>query len=197
MASHLNNPLSFRELLDSDAVTPATSKALAERIRIGAGKPLFFDEHQYLLLQTVCDLLSGQPAGQRLVNIAAFIDDRLVKGLTKGWRYDTMPPDARMYSEGLKGIEQTAAAMFNRPFLQLDAIGQIELLRLIQSGNVPGDVWKMMPPAIFFEELLAEVVEIFYAHPAALEEINYIGMADAHGWQRIGLNEIEFLLKDK
>lgn len=48
-----------------------------------------------------------------------------------------------------------------------------------------------MDAALYFEELLALVVDIYYAHPLASEEIGYTGMADAHGWQAIGLDERE------
>jgi hypothetical protein len=39
--------------------------------------------------------------------------------------------------------------------------------------------------------MLAELTEYYYAHPLAQEEIGYVGMADAHGWTRLGLNELE------
>ena len=38
---------------------------------------------------------------------------------------------------------------------------------------------------------LTECVEVFYSHPIACESIGYVGMADAQGWKRIGLNERE------
>ena len=41
----------------------------------------------------------------------------------------------------------------------------------------------------FFEELLAELTENYYAHPLAQEEIGYVGMADLPKWVNIGLNE--------
>jgi len=52
-------------------------------------------------------------------------------------------------------------------------------------------MWRTLPAARFFEELLAEVVETYYAHPLAQEEIGYAGMADAPGWRAIGLDERE------
>ncbi|MBW3634848.1 MAG: GMC family oxidoreductase [Armatimonadetes bacterium] len=48
-----------------------------------------------------------------------------------------------------------------------------------------------MPSPRFFEELLAEATEHYYAHPLAQEEIGYAGFADAPGWKRIGLDERE------
>jgi gluconate 2-dehydrogenase gamma chain len=43
----------------------------------------------------------------------------------------------------------------------------------------------------FFEELLAEATECYYSHPVGADEIGFTGFADAHGWQRIGLNQLE------
>jgi hypothetical protein len=48
-----------------------------------------------------------------------------------------------------------------------------------------------MPANRFFEELLVLATETYYAHPLAQEEIGYAGMADAAGWQAIGLDERE------
>ena len=48
-----------------------------------------------------------------------------------------------------------------------------------------------MPAARFFEEMLSEVVALYYSHPLAQEEIGYVGMADARGWPRVGPGELE------
>jgi hypothetical protein len=61
----------------------------------------------------------------------------------------------------------------------------------VQRGDVEGGVWDTLPAQRFFEELLAEAVECYYSHPLAQEEIGYVGMADAHGWQAISLNRLE------
>jgi hypothetical protein len=85
--------------------------------------------------------------------------------------------------------------MFDRAFIQLGRTEQTAVLKSLQEGTASGSVWQKMSAATFFEELLAEATEIFYAHPSAQEEIAYTGMADAFGWTKIGLNETDDLTR--
>jgi hypothetical protein len=64
-------------------------------------------------------------------------------------------------------------------------------LLAVQRNGAPGQTWKIVPAGRFFEELLAELTECYYSDPSAQEEIGYVGFADAHGWQALGLNELE------
>ena len=180
----------IRSLINSDAVTPVTTKALNDRLQM-ATTNVFFDDYNYHLLSIICDRLVDQSPGNRMVNIAAFIDERLAKRKSGGWRFDHMPPDHEMYRKGLIGVDETAGVLFNAVFDQLTIEKQNAVLQALQSGTATGMIWQQMSSVTFFEELLAEATETFYAHPLAQEEIGYAGMADAYGWQKVGLNEME------
>jgi hypothetical protein len=175
-------------LLQTDYVTPITKQVLEERMAYAGGTPLFFDGPAFEVLSIVCDLLVAQDSHNRIVNIASFIDQRLKENTGDGWRYNNMPTDKEMYVNGLKGINENSTLLFKVPFIQLSKDQQLELLQSLQEG-AEGAVWKELPSKRFFEELLAEVTEIFYSHPLVQEEMGYVGMADAKGWTRIGLNE--------
>jgi hypothetical protein len=176
-------------LLQTDYVTPITKQVLEERMA-GAGEaPLFLDAPAFEIFSVVCDLLVAQDSQNRILNIASFINQRLKENTGDGWRYNNMPTDKEMYINGLKGIGETSNLLFKVPFIQLSKDQQLELLQSLQKGTAEGAVWKEMPSKRFFEELLAEVTEIFYSHPLVQEEMGYVGMADAKGWIRIGLNE--------
>jgi gluconate 2-dehydrogenase gamma chain len=184
-------------LLESDAVTVPTAKALTSRLEEKSWTPAFFDQYTFLVLKTVTNLLLDQTGDENSVEIAVHIDERLAKGLTDGWRYDKMPQDGEMYLKGLKGIDETSTLTFNQAFIKLTKDQQIQALRAIQSASAAGSTWQEMSSSRFFEEILAETTEIFYAHPTALQEIEYIGMADAFGWKKIGLNQMEVPIKEK
>jgi len=184
---HLSGTIA--SLLATDAVTPATAKALNERLQRQETTPRFFDAKKYHLLSVICDILMDQSAENRLVPIATFIDERLADGRSNGWRFDHLPPDPEMYSWGLQGIDETADIMFFQNLVSLAKYKQKAVLQAVQTGSAAGVIWERMSPVSFFEELLAEATEVFYAHPSAQEEINYHGMADAHGWSNIGLKE--------
>lgn len=179
-------------LLESANTTMPTRMALQERLtRLPVTTPRFFDDIEFFSLQAVCRRLIS-PSGETVqVDIAGSIDTALTEGNSDGWRHDAMPPDALAYRLGMQGLDQTAAKFFNACFTQLDGSQQDSVLCAIQQGDAPGLVWQTISGALFFEELLARVVEIFYAHPLVQESIGYAGMADAPGWQLIGLNQLE------
>lgn len=119
------------------------------------------------------------------------IDKNFGENKSDGWRYDELPEMAETFKRGLNGINETSQAKFGADFSQLNEARQAATLTEIQSGTADGKTWKTLSARLFFEELLARTVEVYYAHPLAQEEIGYVGMADANGWTRIELNELE------
>lgn len=182
-----------RAILETGHVTEATRRALRARLeRQVPVRPLCLLEDAFLTLSAVCARLIPQPErGEDAVDLAAAIDMKLAGGKGNGWRYASMPPDREAYRRGLHGIDETAWEMFGAPFRILDPARQDAILAAIQAGDPPGAIWAGLPADRFFEELLTDAVESYYAHPWAQEEIGYLGMADTEGWRAIGLNERE------
>ncbi|MCR5888373.1 gluconate 2-dehydrogenase subunit 3 family protein [Hymenobacter sp. J193] len=181
-----------RALLSTDLVTPATRAALEARLVSAAGyEPQFFDPATYALLEAVAARIFPQPDRETPIALTPAIDQRLLAGTADGWRYDAMPPDREAFRLGLGGINQAAQAQFQQVFTALDEARQDAVLEQLAAGNAAGENWQQLPQSRFFEDLLAELTEIYYAHPLAQEEIGYVGMADVPGWQRLGLNETE------
>jgi hypothetical protein len=185
----------MRPLLETDMVTPQTRAALLERLEEKMKVvPRFFDEAAFATLRAVCARLIPQTecaAAQSPVDLAGAIDERLAKGVGDGWRYDAMPPDGEAHRRGLIGLNESARMKFGSDFSGLEGERQDEVLSLVQRGEVRGGMWETTPAERFFEELLAGATESYYSHPLAQEEIGYVGMADAHGWQSIGLDQLE------
>ena len=186
----------IKALLQTKYVSPVTKKVLEERMSKEDATPLFFDPPAFETLSIVCDLLMAQDAQKKIFNIAIFIDERLKNITCDGWRYDCMPPDEQMYLKGLTGMDETAMLLYQLPFSRLSTDQQVNILNSIQRGTTAGSIWQEMSSKLFFEELLAETTEIFYSHPLVQEEIGYVGMADAIGWTRIGINEKEAIEPD-
>lgn len=179
-------PDTVQQLLESPSVTPATRRALRHRLETSWPAPQFFTEPEVTLLRAVCARLIPQPERETPLDIAPSIDQRLSEGKTDGWRYETLPPDGEVYRSGLRGIDESARLRFGQPFQRLSSLEQDAILGAIQRGEAPGETWKILPATRFFEELLAEVVEVYFSHPVAQQEIGYLGFADAAGWQRVG-----------
>lgn len=185
--------MTFEELLPTDHVSDATRTALTQRLADTEAAPSYEPQllapETYRLLEAVAARLFPQPDRAQPIPLAYAIDKRLAKGGSDGWRYNAMPPDREAYRLGLGGIEQIAQALFQADFEQLTPTQQDEVVKSLAGGNPPGAAWQEVPADRFFEEMLAELTENYYAHPWAQNEIGYTGYADLPRWERIGLNE--------
>ncbi len=184
-------PNTVRALLHSDAVTPPTRAALLERLDAQPQAPQFFDAAEMATLRAACARLIPQCERENPIEIASSIDERLAAGKGDGWRYDALPPDGEAFRRGLRGLDQSADGEHNAPFAALNETQQDAILGSVQNGAARGEVWQTLSGARFFEELLADATENYYAHPLAQEEIGYAGFADAPGWVEIELNQRE------
>lgn len=146
----------------------------------------FLTPAEFHILQAVCARLLPDAR----IDVAGPMDARLAEGKSDGWRYDVMPDDGAAMRAGLTGLDGASQALADVPFTEAPPAGQDEVLTAVQAGAPPGPAWPL-PPQRFFEELLAEATEVFFAHPLAQEHIGYAGFADRPGWIRIGLNERE------
>lgn len=182
-----------RTLLATEHVSPATRAALQARLAGDAApyEPRFFAPETFALLQSVAARLLPQPERALPIALAPEIDRRLADGDSDGWRYDDLPPDREAFRLGLGGLNETAQALFEAEFQKLGFEQQDAVLRAVAEGQPPGVAWQTLPARRFFEELLAELTIIYYAHPLAQEEIGYAGMADLPAWTQIGLDERE------
>ncbi|MBO3271187.1 gluconate 2-dehydrogenase subunit 3 family protein [Hymenobacter defluvii] len=181
-----------RALLATDLVTDATRDALQARLDAPVYEPQYLDGATYELLRAVAARLFPQPdRPDNPIELAPAVDKRLLEGGSDGWRYDALPPDREAYRMGLGGIRDSAETMFGQKFLSLSDEQKDQVLSAVQQGTAPGDVWQEMSGVRFFEELLAELTENYYAHPLAQEEIGYVGMADVPGWHHLQLNELD------
>lgn len=187
--------MTFEELLPTDHVSAATRAALTERLaaaeRAATYEPRFLAPETYRLLVAVAARLLPQFERPVPIPLAPAVDQRLAEGRADGWRYDAMPPDREAYKLGLGGIQQIAQSLFQADFETLAADKQDAVLEALATGNPPGKNWQSLPADRFFEELLAELTEAYYAHPWAQNEIGYTGYADLPAWTKIGLNEKE------
>ncbi|MER3482191.1 MAG: hypothetical protein C4332_02535 [Meiothermus sp.] len=163
---------SIRARLQSDRVTKATREALLRRLEAPPVRaPRFFSPQELKLLGAVCARLIPDSG---FADIAGQIDSRLAEGKTDGWRHAALPPDGEAYKQGLDRINRFALEHCKKPFIKLRSKQQDEVLHRARAEGCDSQH--------FFEDLLAEAIEVYYSHPLAQAEIGYEGFADAHGW---------------
>lgn len=182
---------SVRALLKTEAVSPPTCAALEQRLRPRKNSPVsFLTAAQMRLLRAAAARLVPHTDDES-IDPAADIDHRLTEGSGNGWRFASLPADDQTYEQGLRGLDESARELHRGDFVTLRGEEQDDVLRCVQAGSAPGETWRTLDGPRFFEELLADLAEAYYAHPIAQEEIGFAGMADTPGWPRIGLDELE------
>lgn len=176
-------------LIGTDRVTPPTAAALRRRLLpLILPIPGVLDARQLALLTAVAARLIPQAAHTSAVDLAGTIHRRLADEEGIGWRYADLPPAADAARRGLDALDASAGMIFGSGFIALDGGAQDEVLRAVQFGRAGGDGWAGMNPVHWFNDLLAALVDIYYSHPAALDEIGYAGFADARGWQDVAID---------
>jgi gluconate 2-dehydrogenase subunit 3-like protein len=147
----------------------------------------FFDEHQWITVQALCDRLLAQDDDPR-VPIAAFIDARLHARDGDGYRHVDMPDDGEAWRRSLAGLDEDAHAEHGAPFASLELHRQ---RRLVECVRITEGAWHGMPAARTFELWMRYATTAFYSHPWAWNEIGFPGPAYPRGYKTLGLGQLE------
>lgn len=161
-----------------------TREVIQQRIE-GDKKIRFFFKQEVDILSAVADRIipqSDREDGEK-VPIVARIDEKLFEDHRDGYRYEGLPAQREAWRLGLAGIDQSSRILFNgKDFSSLTATSQDSVLKILQTGKAPGEVWEKMDSAAFFKDiLLISIVKIYYAHPLAWNETGYSGPSSPRG----------------
>ena len=155
----------------------------------------FFSPAEAQLLQAVCERIMPQDDRDEAHQIPLIngIDQRLFEGRTDGYRYEKMPQDGEAYHLGLQGIDAAAQARCGKTFLDLGPQDRDGVLKSLHDGKPDGgqEVWDRMPVHRFWMLLVQDVVEQYYAHPYAWDEIGFGGPAYPRAYFRLEHGEPE------
>ncbi|HVZ65476.1 MAG TPA: gluconate 2-dehydrogenase subunit 3 family protein [Lacunisphaera sp.] len=141
-------------------------------IAVGAGAPgviarlgrpalprcAFFTDDEAALLAGICEqLIPGDDMpGATDAGVVHYIDLQL-SGV-----YQRHQP---AYRRGLASFAHTCRQQFGATFAALPAARKIEMLRALEAGRVPRDLWDQPSPQAFFNLVLAHTMQGFYGNP--------------------------------
>ncbi len=118
-------------------------------------------------------LIPGDDApGAAWAGVTNYIDRHLVGHFEK---YE------KTYRLGLIGVENLSSARHGKPFIQLTAAGQDDVLTAMESGQSPADIWPPAQAREFFNLLLAHTMQGFYGDP------RHGGNREAASWRMLGV----------
>jgi hypothetical protein len=162
---------------------------VARRLAVSP-EPGFLTAEEFETLTALAGRIVPQPASRPPIPVAALVDRKLLAGERDGYRIPTMPQDGQAWRHGLAALDAESRHAFGDRFARLPEVEQNALLRRAEAGELTLPDWGEMPAAEFFKRrLLRDVVQAYYAHPAAWSQIGWGGPASPRGYVRLGLND--------
>lgn len=178
----------FETLSQQSFWDEATRKVVLTRVE--HVPPLrFFSTQEAQLMQAVCDRILPQDDRDEAhkIPIVPCIDERLYSGRIDGYRFEDMPPDQEAHRLGLQAIDAIAQHIYHQPFIELGPLEQDRVLQHVHDCNPPAghDIWQKLPVRRYWMLLVQDVIEAYYAHPYAWDEIGFGGPAYPRGYMRL------------
>ena len=155
-----------------------TAIAAAAAAGIGCGRNgtpwRFFTVDEARTLAAVCDQIipPDQDPGAAWAGVVNYIDRQLC-GPFRGMR--------ETYRAGIAAIDESSRRIFSKAFADLEASHQIDFLRRVEAGDVPGELWKAVSPTEFFGLVIDHTMQGFYGDP------RHGGNRDGVSWKMLGL----------
>ena len=155
----------------------------------------FFQPEDALFWESVFDHLLPQSdrTDERKIPILNHVDHRLDTNQTPGYRFENMPPDRDAYRDGMRAINEEARARFQRHFTACSYEQREEILKTIHDGKpiAAQEIWEKMSVHRFWQLIMGDAIEAYYAHPWAWDEIGYGGPAYPRAYMRLERGEAE------
>ena len=178
----------FQTLSQQDFWDEATRKVVLARVE--QVPPIrFFTRDEAQLMQAVCDRLLPQDDRDEAhkIPVLNYIDERLYSRRIDGYRFEDMPPDHEAHRLGLQAIEAIAQHLYHASFVDLEPLQQDTVLKSIHDAQPPAahEIWQQMSIYRFWLLLMQDVVDAYYAHPYAWDEVGFGGPAYPRGYMRL------------
>ena len=181
-------PEAFVRLIASARVSRRMRAALAARALADNCDyaPRVLSSRQLQTLRAVADRVIPQSGPS--IDLAARIDAQLAAGKDDGWRFADMPTDREAYAMALDGLDGFGALADNEQ--------QSTLTRLAE-GEFDLAALSMEQMKRWFEDLRADLVRVWVAHPATMARIGFDGFANGgdsarkQGFERLAADERE------
>ena len=155
----------------------------------------FFTEEAWTFWNAVFAHLIPQTdrTADRQIPLIPMLDERLAKNKTVGYRYEDMPHDRVVYEIGIEAIDKEAEHRYGGKFLLLPQLQQDTVLWAIAKGKPEAapEIWAKMSVTRFWQMIMGDAIDAYYAHPWAWDEIGFGGPAYPRAYTRLERGEPE------
>ena len=145
-----------------------------------AWRRAFFTAEEEPVCRALCARLLALDGSPGEPPVLEMIDGRLARGITDGWHYDDMPPDAEAWRRSLRALRDAG-------FVDRDAADRDRMIAAVQAAAS----FDGMPGKRLFDLWMRYACTAYYAHPTAWNEIGFGGPAYPRGYKAIGIGRRE------
>ena len=184
----------FSTLSQSSFWDDATRKVVTDRVESKPSRQFFSVEEWEFWTAVFAHLIpQTDRAPDRQIPIVAPLDHRLHINQTVGYRYDNMPQDREAYRLGREAINIEAQQHYGGDFLSLPHHRQDLVLKAIHDGEpkAAAEIWKAMSVHRFWQLIMGDAIDAYYAHPWAWDEVGFGGPAYPRAYTRLERGEPE------
>lgn len=133
------------------------------------------------------------------IDVAARLEAQLDAGDGDGWRFAALPTDRIAYAAALRTLDAVARREHGVTFALLSIAQQIEMLEHVAESRLETPHLELAASQLcaWFEDVRADAVKIYLAHPRTLAQIGYSGIANGgdgtpkSGFVDVGLGKRE------
>ena len=146
----------------------------------------FFSTREAATAGALCDVLMAQDAEPR-IPVLNYVDEKLYEGSLDGFQFFDMPDDRDAWRIVLRGLDEQASERGGvATFAAASDELQHEIVSDFADGKLRGGVWETINVKNSFSVVMRSVVQSFYSHPWAWNEIGWGGPAYPRGYSRFG-----------
>lgn len=146
----------------------------------------FLSEAEFATLGAFADIVLAQDREPR-IPVMAFVDAKLASGRGDGYRYEELPDDRETWRIVARGLDEAAGGSF------ADALPEARdgIVDDFAAGRPDGRAWSQVNVKRAYAVAMRDIVEAFYSHPWAWNEIGFGGPAFPRGYQALGVDHHE------
>ncbi|HEY2438185.1 MAG TPA: gluconate 2-dehydrogenase subunit 3 family protein [Solirubrobacteraceae bacterium] len=155
--------------------------------RVDSVPPLrFFSAREAATLRELCDLLTAQDAEPR-IPVLNYVDEKYFEGRLDGYQFEDMPDDRETWRSVARGLDEEGLSRAgSASFADAPAEVRHAIVTDLAKGELSGGVWSELNVSRAFSVVMRGVLEAFYSHPWAWNEIGFGGPAYPRGYSRFG-----------
>jgi hypothetical protein len=158
----------------------ATRRVVLDRVE-NVPSIRFFTPAEAQTLKAFCDIATAQDEEPR-IPVLSYVDEKLESGVGDGWQYDDLPGDGDVWRIVARGLDEEADGRFADASEEV----QVDIVHRFSKGQLRAGAWSELDVGRAWSVVMRYVVQAFYSHPWAWNEIGFGGPAYPRGYAAFG-----------